>query len=118
MDSERFDSKERLAVERRAQPNLKAIAGDSAAASWAHMRQRLSRAEREARTARRVAVVLSGVSLVGIGGVLALVLPWSAAVGSDRTLGEMPLRLKYAQALRPLGRAPASDLPRADGSVT
>src|SRR4051812_620408 len=78
MDSERFHSKERLAVERRAQPNFKAIAGDSSAAAWAHMRQRLSRAERDARTARRVAVVLSGISLLGVGGVLAIVLPWSA----------------------------------------
>src|SRR5437764_293856 len=97
MDSEGFHSKERLAVERRAQ-NLKPIAGDSAAASWAHMRQRLSRAEREARVARRVVVVLACVSLAGMAGVFAVVLPWPAAVGSSRTSGAGSVPAGYTQA--------------------
>src|SRR5947207_3159070 len=110
MDSEGFHSKERLAVERRAQPNTKALAGDSSAASWAHLRQRLSRAEREARAARRVAVVLSCVSLAGIAGVFAVVLPWPPAVGSGWTPGEMRIRERYPPA-RPSARVPASATP-------
>jgi hypothetical protein len=97
MDSEGLQLKERLAVERRAQPQLKSIAGDSTTAAWAHLRQRLARAEREARTTRRVAVALCCMALTGAAAVLAVERPWSAAVGSSRGAGDFSLAAKSAQ---------------------
>src|SRR5436305_14897150 len=88
MESELLHAKERLAVERRAQQQLKPLTGDSAGAAWAHMRQRLSRAEREARAARRLSIALFCVSLAGVVGILTVVLPRSASLWGRRGAGE------------------------------
>src|SRR2546423_456148 len=80
MDSEGLHSKERLAVERKAQP-LKALAC---------------------------------VSLVGVAGVLAIVLPWSAAVGSGRGPGELPMLARKTPSAPLLPAGPAAVSPGAD----
>src|SRR5207244_12047788 len=79
MASELLYTKERLALERRAQQHLKAVTGDSMGAAWAHMWQRVSRAEREARAARRMVVAVCCVSLAGVAGVITIARPRSGA---------------------------------------
>jgi hypothetical protein len=113
MDSEWFDAKERLAVERRAQPPVKALAGDSAA--WTHMRQRLATAERAARSARRLSLVLSGVSLAALAGVMAVTLPWSRALGSSRSAATAPVRPGATPEPLHVGRA--ASVSAAEGST-
>jgi hypothetical protein len=88
MESELLQTKERLAVERRAQQHQRPAIGDSAGAAWAHMRQRLARAEREARGARRLTIALSCVTLAAVAGVIAVELPWSTTLGSQAVAGE------------------------------
>jgi hypothetical protein len=79
MESELLYSKERLAVERKAQQPLRSLAGESAGAGLAQMRQRLIRAEREARSARRLAIALFCASLAGMAGIVITMLPWCVA---------------------------------------
>lgn len=85
MEVDGLDFKERLVAERKAPPPLKALAGEGepagapGGAAWAHMRQRLARAEREARSARRLAIALFGASVAGMAGILRVALPWSVA---------------------------------------
>lgn len=85
MESELLDSKERLALERRSQQQLKPLTGDSTGAALAHMRQRLSRAEREGRSARRLTVALFCVSLGGLAAVIAMARPWSKGLDIARS---------------------------------
>ncbi len=92
MESEWLHSKERLAVERRAQQHQKPALEGSAGAAWTRMRQRLSRAEREVRAARRVAIALSGVSVVAVAGALAVAAPWSVTMGSKGSFAEAAVR--------------------------
>jgi hypothetical protein len=92
MQSKMLPSKERLAVERRAQPQRPAL-GDGTGAAWTRMRQRLAGAEREARVARRVALALFGVALVTVAGSLTRVLPGVAAVRSIDSAAAPPVRV-------------------------
>jgi hypothetical protein len=79
MESELLYTKERLAVERKVRQPLKSLAGESAGAALAHMRQRVIRAEREARAARRLAIALFCASLAGMAGILLILMPWCVA---------------------------------------
>src|SRR4051794_30836565 len=97
MESELLQTKERLAVERRAQQNLRPAIGDGAGAAWAHLRQRLSRAEHQARAARRLAMALFCVTLAAVAGVIAVALPWSGAIGSTAVAGEAHVRAADTQ---------------------
>jgi hypothetical protein len=109
MEFELRHSKERLAIERRAQPHQRPAIGDSAGAAWAHMRQRLSRAQREARTARRLTIALSCISLAAVAGAITVAVRSSAAVGSAGSAGQAAVRA---------GDAPTRGLRIADlGSV-
>jgi hypothetical protein len=105
MESEWLHSKERLAVERRAKQQKPALEG-SAGAAWARMRQRLSRAEREARTARRLAFALSGVSVVAVAGALMAAAPWSVMMGGRGNVAEASDRTGHAQASLPVSAGP------------
>jgi hypothetical protein len=123
MDSEMRHTKERLAVECRAQQQVKPLTGDGTGAAWAHLRQRLSRAEREARVARRLVMALVCVCLAGVAGVIMVVLPWSAAIASRRSAGETAVRAGGATDPRlmraepsPASRAPDWTQPRLVGS--
>src|SRR5438876_1996720 len=113
MESDLLYSKERLAVERKAQHDLKPLTGDGPGAAWAHMRQRLSRAEREARAARRLTIALFSVSLAGLAGVIMVARPWSAAIGTRASAGEAHVRAGDSQDLLLIrtGPSPASRVP-------
>jgi hypothetical protein len=113
MESELLYTKERLALERRAQQNLKAVTGDSTGAAWAHMWQRVSRAEREARAARRMVVAVCCVSLAGVAGVITIARPWSAAhppamgIRSRGSAGEASIRAWDVQDQHLIATAPS-----------
>ena len=96
MDSELLHSKERLALERKASPQGKLSTAENAGAAWTHMRQRLCRAEREARVARRLTVGMFCMSLAGIAGAMAVARPWSAVAGSAHSAGPAGAQLGTA----------------------
>jgi hypothetical protein len=119
MESELLYSKERLALERKAQQHSKPVTEDSTGAAWAHMRRRLFRAEREARVMRRLTMALFCVSLAGAAGVVTMAPPWSEAIESRGSAGQALVR--PADAWAPLrihaGSSPAAPRgPAPDGN--
>jgi hypothetical protein len=119
MESELLYSKERLALERKAQQHLKPVTEDSTGAALVHMRRRLFRAEREARAMRRLTMALFCVSLAGAAGVITMAPPWSEAIESRGSAGQALVRA--ADAWNPLrihaGASPAAPRgPAPDGN--
>ena len=110
MESELLYSKERLALERKAQQHSKPITEDRTGAAWAHMKRRLLRAEREARLMRRLTMALFCIALAGAAGVIAMAPPWSEAIVSRGSAGRALVR--PADAWTPLqihaGASPAA----------
>src|SRR5262245_14186228 len=117
MESELLYSKERLALKRRVQQQLMPAIEESTGSAWAHMRQRLFRAEREARAMRCLTIVLFCACLAVVAGFITAAPRWATAIGSRGNAGKALARAGDERDTLLLGVGPSPALSQPPASL-